>query len=159
MNFLALSFLYGPTLTWVQTTGNSALTLSVDDFILFFFFDDFLHVDVSCNHHTNQHQLTEYFQHPKFPLTIPLLHSLSSGNRDAKFQHHWLVLPLLLVHVNKMIQVCHAVTSQYSFFFLIAVEPWKWQPTPVFLPREFHGQRSLTGCSPWGRKELTRPCD
>ena len=33
--------------------------------------------------------------------------------------------------------------------------PWrrKWQPTPVLLPREFHGQRSLVGCSPWGRKE------
>ena len=25
------------------------------------------------------------------------------------------------------------------------------QPTPVFLPREFHGQRSLVGYSPWGR--------
>ena len=29
----------------------------------------------------------------------------------------------------------------------------KWQPTPVFLPGESHGQRSLVGCSPWGRKE------
>ena len=28
------------------------------------------------------------------------------------------------------------------------------QPTPVFLPGEFHGQRSLVGYSPWGRKEL-----
>ena len=28
-----------------------------------------------------------------------------------------------------------------------------WQPTPVFLPGESHGQRSLAGCSPWGRKE------
>ena len=26
----------------------------------------------------------------------------------------------------------------------------KWQPTPVFLPGESHGQRSLVGCSPWG---------
>ena len=26
--------------------------------------------------------------------------------------------------------------------------------TPVFLPGEFHGQRSLAVCSPWGRKEL-----
>ena len=25
---------------------------------------------------------------------------------------------------------------------------WKWQPTPVFLPRKFHGQRSLVGYSP-----------
>ena len=29
--------------------------------------------------------------------------------------------------------------------------PWrrKWQPTPIFLPRKSHGQRSLTGYSPW----------
>ena len=26
----------------------------------------------------------------------------------------------------------------------------KWQPTPIFLPEKFHGQRSLAGCSPWG---------
>ena len=30
----------------------------------------------------------------------------------------------------------------------------KWQPTPVFLPREFQGQRSLVGCRLWGRTEL-----
>ena len=29
-----------------------------------------------------------------------------------------------------------------------------WQPTPVFLPGESHGQRSLVGYSLWGRKEL-----
>ena len=28
----------------------------------------------------------------------------------------------------------------------------KWQPTPVFLPGEFHGQRSPVGCSLWGHK-------
>ena len=27
------------------------------------------------------------------------------------------------------------------------------QPTPVFLPGKFHGQRSMVGCSPWGRKK------
>ena len=26
-----------------------------------------------------------------------------------------------------------------------------WQPTPVFLPGESHGRRSLAGCGPWGR--------
>ena len=30
----------------------------------------------------------------------------------------------------------------------------KWQPTPVFLPGKSHGQRSLAGCSPRGRREL-----
>ena len=34
--------------------------------------------------------------------------------------------------------------------------PWRraWQPTPVFLPEESHGQRSPAGYSPWGLKEL-----
>ena len=29
----------------------------------------------------------------------------------------------------------------------------EWLPIPVFLPGEFHGQRSLEGYSPWGRQE------
>ena len=34
--------------------------------------------------------------------------------------------------------------------------PWRreWQPTLVFLPEEFHGQKSLVGYSPQGHKEL-----
>ena len=33
--------------------------------------------------------------------------------------------------------------------------PWRreWLPTLVFLPREFHGQRSLAGYSSWDHKE------
>ena len=32
--------------------------------------------------------------------------------------------------------------------------PWrrKWQPTPGFLPGNFHGQRRLVGYRPWGLK-------
>ena len=29
-----------------------------------------------------------------------------------------------------------------------------WQPIPVFLPGESHGQRSLVGYRPWGHREL-----
>ena len=29
----------------------------------------------------------------------------------------------------------------------------RWHPTPVLLPGKSHGQRSLVGCGPWGRKE------
>ena len=34
--------------------------------------------------------------------------------------------------------------------------PWRraWQPTPVFLPGESHGQRSLAGCSSQGHTGL-----
>ena len=36
--------------------------------------------------------------------------------------------------------------------------PWRkeWQPTPIFLPRESHGQRRLAGHSPWGRQSRTQ---
>ena len=34
--------------------------------------------------------------------------------------------------------------------------PWRreWQPTPLFLPGEFHGQKRLVGHSPWGCKRI-----
>ena len=36
--------------------------------------------------------------------------------------------------------------------------PWRraWQPTPVFLPGESHGQRSLVGCDPQVRNSWTQ---
>ena len=58
-----------------------------------------------------------------------------------------------------------SVPKLYSIYHLVALPPlpttpghfilvsWRWQPSPVLLPGKFHGQRSLVGCSPWGRKE------
>ena len=42
-----------------------------------------------------------------------------------------------------------------GFDLWVGKMPWRreWQLIPVFLPGEFHGQRSLAGYSPWGRKE------
>ena len=39
--------------------------------------------------------------------------------------------------------------------------PWRraWQPTPVFLPGESHGQRSLAGYGSWGCKESSQMRD
>ena len=44
--------------------------------------------------------------------------------------------------------------KRYWFDLWVGEIPWrrKWQPTPVFLPGKFHGQRSLAGHSPWGRR-------
>ena len=41
------------------------------------------------------------------------------------------------------------------YIYLYIVYSWRraWQPTPVFLPGEFHGQGSLVGNSPWDRTE------
>ena len=41
-----------------------------------------------------------------------------------------------------------------GFNFWVRKIPWRrvWQPTPVFLPGEAHGQRSLVGYSSWDRR-------
>ena len=47
-------------------------------------------------------------------------------------------------------------------FSTLGFNPWvgkihwrrEWQPTPVFLPGKFHGQRNLEGYNPWGCREL-----
>ena len=45
--------------------------------------------------------------------------------------------------------------KRHRFHPWVGKIPWRraWQPTPVFLPGESHGQRSLVGYSPWGCKE------
>ena len=51
--------------------------------------------------------------------------------------------------VGKVMSLLFNMVSRLIITFL----PWSriWQPTPVFLPEKFHGQRSLV---PWGHKEL-----
>ena len=46
-------------------------------------------------------------------------------------------------------------TTERLTFSLSNIIVWrrKWQPTPVFLPRESQGQKSLVGCRPWGCTE------
>jgi len=48
---------------------------------------------------------------------------------------------------------CHAGDAELDLW--IGKIPWRrvWQPTPVFLPGESYGLRSLVGYSPWGCKE------
>ena len=50
-------------------------------------------------------------------------------------------------HGNKCLSVRDQIKSQTSH------RRRKRQPTPVFLPGKFHGQRSLADYSPWGRKK------
>ena len=60
--------------------------------------------------------------------------------------------PVALVVMN----TCQCRRCQrFRFHPWIGKIPWRrtWQPTPVLLPGESHGQRSLAGCSPQGRKE------
>ena len=73
---------------------------------------------------------------------------------------------LLFVHIFCFVAVMSTILSCRSLIHSSAsvilllipssVLSWrrKWQPTPVFLPRESHGWRSLVGCSRWGGTEL-----
>ena len=55
----------------------------------------------------------------------------------------------------------HSKESSCNAEDLGLIDPWvrkiswrrEWLSTPVFLPGEFHGQRSLAGYSPWGCKQ------
>ena len=46
--------------------------------------------------------------------------------------------------------------KRHKFSPWVGKIPWRraWQPTPVFLPGESHGQRRLAGYNPWGHKSL-----
>ena len=48
-------------------------------------------------------------------------------------------------------------SKRWGFDPWVGKIPWwkTWQPTPVFLPWESHGQRSLAGYSPWDHKSRT----
>ena len=52
--------------------------------------------------------------------------------------------------------VDHLANKRWRFDLWVRKICWrrKWQSTPVFLPGESHGQRSLVGYSPWGGKRV-----
>ena len=62
---------------------------------------------------------------------------------------------------GKSLQPTRSVPASRLSQTLLDHAVWRraWQPTPVFLPGEFHGQRSPVGSRPWGRKSRTRLSD
>ena len=60
---------------------------------------------------------------------ILLVITPTKGKHYPDLYHQTLILPVLELHWRR-----------------------QWHPTPVFLPGESHGWRSLVGCSPWGHK-------
>ena len=67
-------------------------------------------------------------------------------------------IPLLGIHTEETRFERDTCTPMFIAALFIIARTWKqprrrqWQPTPVLLPGKSHGQRSLVGCSPWGRK-------
>ena len=63
-----------------------------------------------------------------------------------------------------IVENCHCLYCRYYYYNNGSHQPFlwsasdmpqrrQWHPTPVLLPGKSHGQRSLVGYSPWGRKE------
>ena len=73
----------------------------------------------------------QFHEHLDFNTMIFILKCLTSSSDTVREQ--------LCLTLSKFVAMC-----------------WrrKWQPTPVFLPREVRGQRSLVGCRLWGHTEL-----
>ena len=64
-----------------------------------------------------------------------------------------LPLSLFIFDVEHFQSQCRCQRRRFDTW--VGKIPWrrKWQPTPVFLPGESQGQRSLAGYSPWGHKK------
>ena len=57
----------------------------------------------------------------------------------------------MLIYVNQNLMARYNLQSLGNYLWRR-----KWQPTPVLLPGESHGGRSLVGYSSWGGKESDR---
>ena len=82
--------------------------------------------------------------------------SLDLGNMRNFIFRYTLFIPILRASLAaQMIKIC-LQCGRLGFKPRVGKISWRteWQPPPVFLPGEFHRQRSLAGYSSWGRKEL-----
>ena len=85
----------------------------------------------------------------------------------------WRVWPLSQLNINDYFSFCSVKKALAQWYRICQpmqemqglwvwslgqkIPWWRiWKPTPVFLPGESHGQRSLVGCSPGSRKSQIR---
>ena len=82
------------------------------------------------------------------PGSIPGSGRSSREGIDYPLQYSWASLVAQMV---KNLPAC----GRPGFDPWVGKIPWRrvWQSVPIFLPGESHGQRSLVGYSPWGRKQ------
>ena len=81
----------------------------------------------------------------------PLEKEMATYSSTLAWKIPWMEEPGRLQSMG-WLRVGHDWATSLSLFTFMH---WrrKWQPTPVFLPGESHGWRSLVGYSPWGHKE------
>ena len=92
----------------------------------------------------------------------------SGSWRESRLSFHIVIFSTLLTSVFQSTYFCpfiknwfflteqfRSIVQTYDNYPETVRNSWrrKWQPTPVFLPGKFEGQRSLAGYSSWGHKE------
>ena len=89
-------------------------------------------------------------EHP-FWVPVSLSGALIGQGLEANIFRGLLPLPRWLSDKEP---VCQCRKQGFSLWVWKIPQRRKQQPSTVFLPGKFHGQRSLVGYSPWGCKEL-----
>ena len=87
--------------------------------------------------------------------SVVSIHKVTEGSR----RQNGPPLKSLLQHHNSQVAKklpANAGGMRCRFDLWVGKIPWSraWQLTPIFLPGELRGQRSLAGYSPWGHKDL-----
>ena len=54
-------------------------------------------------------------------------------------------------NISEILSILHQTDTSANTHTHAVCWRRQWHPTPVLLPGKSHGQRSLVGCSPWGR--------
>ena len=98
---------------------------------------------------------------------FPILHYLQSLLRLMSIEsvmpsnhlilcHPLLLLPSIVPSIRVFSKRIHPQCRRHGFDPWVRKIPWRreWLPTPVFLPGEFHGQRSLAGLQSMGLKRV-----
>ena len=112
-------------------------------------------------------QCLAYIPHPLFPLFIFFFHlpflvtrfytglrwekAMAPHSSTVAWKIPWMEEPGRLQSMG-LLRVRHDWATSLSLFAFMHRRR-KWQPTPVFLPGESQGRRSLVGCHPWSRTE------
>ena len=78
--------------------------------------------------------------------------NLGMWRHAERFKTHYWFFHECYIYVIYPYTSLYYIHQNYSVY---RHKNWRrqWHPTPVLLPGKSHGQRSLVGCSPWGRTE------
>ena len=83
---------------------------------------------------------------------------LSSDFLKSFVYVYWLIFKMFPIPIKMRTLGFYFIVLSFVHwcFKMASTNLWRrwWHPTPVLLPGESHGWRSLEGCSPWGREEL-----